>query len=236
MLNTISDLNTKNQTKWQILEALKNGVQVPEVLERIGKGETYESIADWLGHSALDRPESYSPQETYTSEGSIHGLAATPSGPRWTTVTTDESILNHLLELYFTWVHPVHTLFSKEHFMTCYKQQLDAFCSPMLVNAICAIACHLHCEPVADQLRFELLGDKFREAVYASIDANRNSITTAQTFGVMFLVELAQANAMRAASYINVALNSLGEITQHTTPAFAVVWTTTLRGLQSLEM
>ena len=62
----------------------------------------------------------------------------------WTKVTTDTSILDHLLQLYFAWIHPIHTLFSEARFSDSYGRQNETYCSSVLVDSVCALACSLH--------------------------------------------------------------------------------------------
>ena len=61
----------------------------------------------------------------------------------WTTVTTDDHFASELLSLYLAWHHPCSPIFDVESFVdACATQDVDShYCSPMLVNAIFAIAC-----------------------------------------------------------------------------------------------
>ncbi|KAL4912702.1 fungal-specific transcription factor domain-containing protein [Aspergillus aurantiobrunneus] len=66
-----------------------------------------------------------------------------PAQP-WTNVTTDSDLVSHLVSLYFTWDYPFHDFLDRDVFL---KHMVKAdirseFCSPFLVNALLANACH----------------------------------------------------------------------------------------------
>ncbi len=65
-----------------------------------------------------------------------------PAKP-WTTVTSDDHFVSHLLSLWLTWTHPFLNCLDRELFIRDMKAgNLDCeFCSPFLVNAILAEAC-----------------------------------------------------------------------------------------------
>ncbi|KAL2830475.1 fungal-specific transcription factor domain-containing protein [Aspergillus cavernicola] len=66
-----------------------------------------------------------------------------PARP-WTTVTDDDALVSHLVSLYFTWDYPFYAFIDREIFvqhMAMGEVQSD-FCSPFLVNALLANACH----------------------------------------------------------------------------------------------
>jgi hypothetical protein len=223
----------------QILHAISTDEKVPEILERLKSGETYESIVEWLGRSPVDDFETLSPKESQhsTFEASDHEMGGVPSTSfKWTSVTSNTAVLDHLFQLFFAWVHPVHTLFSEGHFVDSYKRQSDNYCSSDLVNAICAMACHLHSVADGDEVDFEQLGTEFSDAVRSDINADDKSITTIQAFAVMFLVDCARANGLRASSYLRVASSSLSSVDYHQNEGFAEVWKTTVRGVRNLNV
>ncbi|RGP77123.1 hypothetical protein FLONG3_4638 [Fusarium longipes] len=61
---------------------------------------------------------------------------------KWTAVTSDESMLIRLLELYFLHDYHFFTYFHKDLFLKDLKSGEMRFCSPLLVNAIFASATH----------------------------------------------------------------------------------------------
>jgi len=145
-------------------------------------------------------------------------------------------VLDHLFQLYFAWIHPVHTLFSEGHFVDAYQHQSNNYCSPLLVNSICAIACHLHTIDDADEVDFERLSTEFSDAVLLDIDAGDTSVTTTQSFAVMFLVDCARANALRASTYLKIATDNLQSVVILQHDDFSDVWKNTVRGVRNLNV
>ena len=236
LVKQIKDLRAKDHMTEQILQALSTDEKVPEILERLKNGETYESIVEWLGRAPIDDFETLSPRlsQHSTFEASDYEMSGVAS-TRWTTVTSNTAVLDHLFQLYFAWVHPVHTLFSEGHFVDNYKRQSGNYCSSNLVNAICAMACHLHTAE-GDDLDFDQFGTDFSDAVRSDIDADDKSIATIQAFAVMFLVDCARGNGLRASSYLQVATSSLSSVDCHQNEWFAEVWKNTVRGVRNLNV
>lgn len=77
----------------------------------------------------------------------LHAVDVHRRGTTWTTVTDDLAFVNRLLTRYFTWSHPFFIIFSRESFYKDFNDGRNKYCSPLLVNAICAYACHLTDEP-----------------------------------------------------------------------------------------
>ncbi|TVY82922.1 Nitrogen assimilation transcription factor [Lachnellula suecica] len=239
LVKQIKELKAKDHLVEQILQALSTDEKVPEILDRLKKGETYESIVEWLGRSPIEDFETMSPRTSQhsTFDVSDHEMGGMTSGSsKWTTVSSDSGVLDHLFQLYFAWVHPVHTLFSEGHFVDSYKRQSSNYCSSVLVNAICAMACHLHSTAETDDLDYVRLGEDFSDAVRNNISPEDRRITTIQAFAVMFLVDSARANGLRASSYLKVAINSLSNVAYQESEGFAEVWKNTIRGVQNLNV
>lgn len=57
----------------------------------------------------------------------------------WTTVTSDDDLVDHLLALYFCWEYPTLASLSKEHFYADFRSGSSRYCSPLLVNALLAL-------------------------------------------------------------------------------------------------
>lgn len=65
-----------------------------------------------------------------------------PARP-WTVITKDDTLVSHLVSLWFTWSHPFWNSLDRELFikdMQAGKLECE-FCSPFLVNSILAEAC-----------------------------------------------------------------------------------------------
>ncbi|KAJ5120652.1 uncharacterized protein N7515_010040 [Penicillium bovifimosum] len=62
---------------------------------------------------------------------------------RWTQVTDDDSLISHLMTMYFTWHYPFFTILSKNLFYRDYIRGISSsYCSALLVNAMLALGCH----------------------------------------------------------------------------------------------
>lgn len=223
----------------QILHALSTNEKVPEILERLRNGETYDGIVEWLGRSPVADFETLSPRESHysTYEASDHEMSGVGgSKPFWTKVTSDTVILDHLFQLYFAWIHPVHTLFSEGHFADSYGQHLETFCSSVLVNSICALACSLHSAIDGDEIDYERLGTEFSDAARKSLQPDDGSLTTIQAFAVMHLVDCARGNALRATAYLRISTLSLPRASYQDNDGFAESWKATVRGIRNLNI
>ena len=222
-----------------ILQALSTNEKVPEILERLRNGEAYDSIVEWLGHSPLVDLESLSPRESRNStyEASDHemgGIGAPKSF--WTKVTTDTSILDHLLQLYFAWIHPIHTLFSEARFSDSYGRQNETYCSSVLVDSVCALACSLHTAVDGEEGIYERLGARFSDAARKALEPDDSRLTTIQAFAVMHLVDCAHGNALRAVAYLKVATLSLPRAVYQENDGFVESWKATFGGIRSLNV
>lgn len=238
LVKQIKELRAKDHLTEQILQALSTDEKVPEILDRLKNGEAYENIVEWLGRSTIEDYDTLSPRGSHhsTFETEDHAMGGAPATSRWTVVMSDNSVLDHLFQLYFAWVHPVHTLFSEGHFVDSYKRQSRTYCSSVLVNAICAMACHLHTTAEGDEVDFDQLAGEFSNAARATINPADQSITTTQAFAVLFLVDCARANALRASSYLQIATNSLPDITYQEDDGFTEVLKNTVRGIRNLTI
>jgi hypothetical protein len=122
-----------------------------------------------------------------TPEPEISKTAAGQS-ETWTTVTNDWEFVKHLLFLYFTWAHPFYVLFDEEIFWHGYENQKLKYCSPLLLNAILALACNYSDRPEtrSDPTDPKTVGDHFfAEAKRLLAEDERSCLTTVQALGVM---------------------------------------------------
>ncbi|KAI9824068.1 MAG: hypothetical protein M1832_002136 [Thelocarpon impressellum] len=255
----------------RIMKALISDNHAPGIVERLKRGEDYGSVARSFQNmplAALDHPSSAasssfenqggssSQSMDYEIEGISEGFSSTSfhgtedeggsgagagGGSTWTRVTGDADLVSHLLELYFTWVHPVHMVLSEPHFRTSYNGHDGAYCSPALVNVICAMACHLLESPPEeesdwDAMLAEGVGDKFMDEGRSLIKPeDHNRLTTIQAFAIMFLADAGAGKALKASSYIRFASGSLVDAgLQYETHRDA--WQITLWGVHSLNV
>ena len=209
-------LGEKNSWIEDIIRSLKHDGQGIEIINRLKRGESHKSIAEWLGRP-LD-PQAVSPKSEHQISQAIeqyHQNLLKNRDPRfWTQVPTSAELIEHLIKLYFTWIHPVHMLFDQDHFMTSFKDCSDAYCSSSLVNIICAMSCHLlHDAQEEDEdtkSGIESLRTQFvNESQALMKHADFKQMTSIQTYTVMFLVELGSGHGLMASSHLRLAVESL---------------------------
>jgi hypothetical protein len=209
-----------------ILSILTNNGHVEQVIRRLREGEPQASVAKWL----KDQPE----LQAYLA-GSLHAeksllavvermeqLYSAQTMPiairtqiNWTNVTNNPLLVRHLFELYFTWVHPMHMLFGETEFIKSYTEGSVEHCSSALVNAICAMACHLLDSPVPGLVgthlrdRANLREGFMEEARRLLTPGTQLPMTSVQAFAVMYLVDLSSNRARNAAGYLRCAADHL---------------------------
>ncbi|KAG0649229.1 Nitrogen assimilation transcription factor nit-4 [Hyphodiscus hymeniophilus] len=107
----------------------------------------------------------------------------------WTTITSDNDLIEHLLSLYACWEYPIFASFAMQHFRTDFKAGRRRYCSSMLLNGILAVGClftggaNVHPSSVSGEAFF---AEAERLWVFSQ---NNPSFTTIQALGVMSLFE-----------------------------------------------
>ena len=249
MAETAMDLEQRNRglqetSDWQktILDTIGSNGHDREIIMRLRAGESHQSIADWLSQlDTLSRDLKRVPlsrgslidvvgsiERHYEEEGLGNIIRAyEPASIPWTNVSSSTTLIGHLLDLYFTWVHPFHMLFSEVDFKHDFRMHADGYCSISLVNAICAMACHLCESEVIDHetrgVDASTLCNAFMDDARASLNPNNvHRMTSIQTFAVMYLVELGSGKAQNATKYLRTAMDSLNSSHEHQQSAEAV--------------
>lgn len=212
----------------RIISSLKDDGQGPEIINRLKRGDSLQTIADWLGRP-IGELSSLSPTSQRSLTNAIehyHRNVVEAQDPRyWTNVSVDRCLIEHLVRLYFTWVHPVHMFFDEGSFMESFKNSSDIYCSSSLVNVICAMSCFLlHTAWMTDEKSLEAEGvrreetqaavsflrDQFMaEAKSAMNDADPDKMTSIQTYAIMFLVEVAIGRGLEATAHLRVSIEGL---------------------------
>ena len=145
------------------------------------------------------------------------GISVEQLGP-WTTVTADEKLIKHLLHLYFTWTHPFFALFSEELFWHGFDSTRLKYCSPILVNAVLALACNFSDRPegLSNPCYPESAGTQFfAEAERLVADNGQSCLTTIQAFGVMSIREAMNGHYSSAWGYVARMMAMLDELGLH---------------------
>lgn len=134
---------------------------------------------------------SRSPAEKSWGDNQLQSSAADTSNS-WFRVPQDAELVEHLLNHYFSWVHPFYALFSKDAFLSDMARGSTKHCSAMLVNAILALACHYsdRAGVRSDPSKSETAGDYFyNEAKELDKESQEATLTTVQALAVMALRE-----------------------------------------------
>ncbi len=241
---TMQGLQTTNEWVENILEVLSSNGHAEEIKKRLREGDSHHSIAAWLGS---EPPIAGNVAMTEITQRNIIDVvrriekyyrgneekrleeASDEQSFQWTRATADGRLMKHLLNLYFTWVHPVHMFFSELEFLDDFASRKRTYCSSAMVNAIFAMACHLldeHGEYAAGEpLDVETLREGFMNEARAIISPeDYTKMTTVQAFAIMFLVDLSSGQARRASGYLRLAADGLRSMkdSEHSAAAIQV--------------
>ncbi|CAG7918984.1 unnamed protein product [Penicillium olsonii] len=115
---------------------------------------------------------------------------------RWTQVTDDDSLISHLMTMYFTWHYPFFTTLSKDLFYRDYIRGVSSsYCSTLLVNAMLALGCHFSSWPGAfdDPQDLATAGNHFfkeaKRLVLENDEHENAKLCTVQAFALMSVRE-----------------------------------------------
>ena len=224
--------NLREEATWQrtILQTIGSNGHDREIIRRLRRGDSHQSIAEWLYEENPDTAQGLETLTThrrlidvvklyevqYQQDDDLARQSQSPSeaGIPWTKVTISHRLVSHLFELYFTWVHPVHMLFSELDFKHAFERNMLNNCSASLVNAICAMGCHLlDSEDLGERsnrMDAATLRDGFMDEARATLTpSSYGYITSVQALAVMFLVELSSGKARKAVGYLRSAVENM---------------------------
>ena len=219
-------------TEWLniILETIRQDGHDKEIIARLRGGETHQSIADWLmGQVQVQRAVTLSApsrqgllnvvrgfEKDYRTEDNTRRVEMGHSNEPeivWTQISHSSTLIKHLFNLYFIWVHPVHMLFSQDAFMHGFRSNEGGYCSPALVNAICAMGCHLleydGSNKVQPQEAATLREGFLAEARRSLTPEPYLNMTSIQSLAVMYLVEVGSGRARSAMGYLRSAVENI---------------------------
>lgn len=213
------DLNEEQKRRIEQLEAIIHALGSDEytsgIIERVRKGDTYESIASWAQRSLSHPLITLSPQSQQRFNRMLGGDDPNRALTFWTNVGEDPDMIHHLIRLYLTWIQPAHALLDQERFLASFWACSDHDCSSALVNAICAMGCLLDNDRRQDQrqrrrLMRTLHGQFLRETHDHMRDFEEDQTTPyIQTLAIIFLIGVADGDGRRAQSYLRLAVESL---------------------------
>jgi hypothetical protein len=166
------------------------------------QGHTYPLIGGWHHHSGSDSDTAIQNARGFGQEtilGSPFGMEENPDqehpnyNETWTTVTSDASLVEHLMALYFCWEYPTFASLSKEHFLEDFRTGNERYCSSLLVNALLAVGCRFseQADARADPNDSDTKGDHFFAEALRLLNEqqDRHILTTIQALGLMSIRE-----------------------------------------------
>ncbi|KAL8690591.1 MAG: hypothetical protein Q9218_003995 [Villophora microphyllina] len=231
----VLDLRQKNEgleasQQWQqlILDEIGRNGHDREIIRKLRSGETTESIARWLTQqepisrnihkvppdhrSLLDIVNAFEHHYQGEEEQRHGGEESDSLGSQWTEVSSSQTLIQHLFSLYFTWVHPVHMLFSESGFKDSFHAGDETYCSPALVNAVCSMACHLMDEGDVEEETGDVatLANGFmNQARQEVLPRGTMQLPSVQALAVMYLAELSNGKARSAIGYLRASTEYL---------------------------
>ncbi|KAK8185609.1 hypothetical protein BC567DRAFT_268609 [Phyllosticta citribraziliensis] len=220
--NLQGSMNEREDQIEAIFDALKTSDRGPEALIRLRAGQSCEEMASWLGACSVRDVGRASPGsetrmsdivENYESSMRLNSpCQPSYSGSilQWTSVTSDPGLLQHLTSLFFSWVHPVHMLFDEECFRESCAKGDTRYCSPALVNIICAMGCLYLVDPEEREGQSKQLLNRFLAQALEDVGKESpQNLTYAVTYCILFLVEVGRNEARKASSHLRLAVESL---------------------------
>ena len=187
----IVQLIRANESLDTIAENLRRNVTLPESFHGSVEGELSNIIGnptfDAIGVKHYGHTSSLG-LVTDTHISPVH----LPNSEVWTKVTQDINVVQHLLNLYFCWVHPFYSLFSREMFLDDMANNRTRNCSSLLVNAVLAVGCLYSDNPEArsDPNDPSTAGDHFFAEAKRLLDSHEAAKgTTVQALALMGLRE-----------------------------------------------
>lgn len=221
MVKQIKRFQDQEHLTTKVLEAIASGSdQTTNIIQWLKDGDSLTTIVDSLSlmeRSPQDVPMEDVPPEALRNSAPnllVARIEQSWTGYQWTEVTSDERVLRHLFSLYFTWIHPVYTLFDEGAFFSSYQTKSWKHCCIVLVNAICAMACQLHTKQknLKDHIDYERLGVLFMDAARSLVKPEVDDLKTAQALTIMFLFEYSNGNGHRASAYLKIATRMLARM------------------------
>jgi hypothetical protein len=231
MRKEIAELQTYHAQSERILSSLASGDQSEFIISKLQQKEPLDRIIDELsvrsptiaslksGTSSQqlesrtsDRADGDGQRGTgYVSPGlDENEMYCFENGSRWTELQLSDTVIEHLLLLYFCWEYPNFSSISKRHFVRDFNTGKSNYCSPLLVNSILAVGCRF-----SDQVEARMALDDIDTAgMQCYLEAERllsmcrseRSVTTIQSMGLMSTWNASRGDYRKARFYAAQAL------------------------------
>lgn len=200
-------------------------VFLPQVLGE----ETFE--LEFFTHRRYLAPRAPSPKATHkpfnpskgplaTTVCEIVGRITPPHIRRWFRRPYDPDFIVHLLDVYFSWIHPSYEIFSRDQFLHDFQNGRTDHCSRILANAIAAFACSYsdRIAALAEPNDPSTAGDQFfAEAERLLHHGSESPLMLAWALSIMSSRELACGRIFTSHSYAKICQSIEYQHTQHPT-------------------
>lgn len=144
----------------------------------------------------------------------------------WTNVTDDVNLILHLLTMYFTWHYAYFTTLSKNLFYRDFSlgqqpstaKRKTYYCSPLLLNAMCALGCHFtsHRGAREDAEDSATAGDHFfrecKRLLLENDEHERPRLTTVQALALMSVREAGCGREAKGWIYSGMSFRMSGDM------------------------
>jgi hypothetical protein len=138
----------------------------------------------------------------------------------WTSVTSDDVLVEHLMALYFCWEYPTFASLSREHFLEDYRLGRRRHCSSLLVNAMVAVGCRFSTQAATriDADDSNTAGDHFFAEALRLLheEKDRHCLTTVQALGLMSIREASCGRSSEGIYYSGQSIRLAIEMGLHT--------------------
>lgn len=159
-------------------------------------------------------------REASTDDGQLQSEAATPGDTSafWFAIPQDPEFVQHLLNVYFCWIHPFHQFFSRENFLYDMTRARTEYCSSLLLHAILSLACEWSDRPSARlaPMNPATAGDEFFAEARRLLDMVEGpTLTTIQALAIMAVREISHGRDSRGYQLGGVAVRMALEMGLH---------------------
>lgn len=241
MRQEINELRSYHQMSEKIFEILANGGRSDLIIDKLQQKEPLVEILDQLGihsppvESSTGASSSRQRRESRLSDGSGGGSQtmndyASPSpdeteiysfknGSQWTQLPISDTVIEHLLLLYFCWEYPIFSSVSKRHFVRDFNSGEERFCSSLLVNGMLAVGCRFsdQVEARMDPNDSDTAGMQFYLEAERLLALHRGerSATVIQVMGLMSTWNSSRGDYKKARFYAGQAIRMAVEVGLH---------------------
>jgi hypothetical protein len=167
---------------------------------------------------AINKPFNPSKGPSATTVCEIVRRITPPHIRRWFRRPYDTEFIVHLLDLYFSWIHPSYQIFSRDHFLHDFQSGQTHHCSRILANAIAAFACSYsdRIPALADPNDPSTAGDQFfAEAERLLHHGSESPLMLARALSIMSSRELACGRIITSHSYAKICQSIEYQYAQH---------------------